>query len=89
MSTALSLVGYEHELDAAMKYVFGDSFVCPNMDFAKKVTYDQGVMKKSVTFDGDSFNPGGTLTGGRCMDIGTVWTVCCLRGDGVQLQHLF
>ena len=48
-----------------MKFVFGDSFVCPNMDNAKKVTYDQGVMKKSVTYDGDSFNPGGTLTGGK------------------------
>ena len=65
VNTALSLVGYENELDAAMKFVFGDSFVCPSMDCAKKVTYDQGIMKKSVTFDGDSFNPGGTLTGGK------------------------
>lgn len=65
MRTALSLVGYENELDSAMKFVFGDSFVCPNMDHAKRVTYEQGIMKKSVTYDGDSFNPGGTLTGGK------------------------
>ena len=64
VSTALSLVGYDGQLDAAMKYVFGDAFVCPNMDHAKKVTYDNAIMKKSVTYDGDSFNPAGTLTGG-------------------------
>ena len=48
-----------------MKFVFGDSFVCPSMDHAKRVTYEHGIMKKSVTYDGDSFNPGGTLTGGK------------------------
>ncbi len=81
--TALSLVGYERHLDAAMKFVFGDSFVCPNMESAKKVTYDHSIMKKSVTFDGDSFNPGGTLTGGK--HLGTqarhLTLQCCNRKE--------
>ncbi len=35
--TALSLVGYESDVEAAMKFVFGSSFVCSNMETAKKV----------------------------------------------------
>ncbi|OWK57274.1 Structural maintenance of chromosomes protein 2 [Lonchura striata] len=33
---ALSLIGYESELQKAMEYVFGTTFVCNNMDSAKK-----------------------------------------------------
>ena len=63
--TALSLVGYKSELQAAMEFVFGNSFVCTDMDVAKKVTFDEQVNKKSVTLAGDSFDPAGTLTGGH------------------------
>ncbi|GAB1610309.1 structural maintenance of chromosomes protein 2-like [Argonauta hians] len=62
--TALSLVGYERHLTAAMEYVFGSSFVCKDMGVAKTVTFHEAIMKRSVTLDGDSFNPAGTLTGG-------------------------
>ena len=37
MYLALSLVGYDEEIKAAMAYVFGTTFVCDNMDNAKKV----------------------------------------------------
>jgi len=63
--TALSLIGYESDLRAAMEFVFGNAFVCKDMNTAKKVTFDERVMKKSVTLDGDSFDPAGTLTGGQ------------------------
>ncbi|CAI9728869.1 maintenance of chromosomes 2-like [Octopus vulgaris] len=62
--TALSLIGYEKELSAAMEYVFGTSFVCKDMGVAKTVTFHEAIMKRSVTLDGESFNPAGTLTGG-------------------------
>ena len=65
VQTALSLVGYKSELKPAMEYVFGNSFVCNDMDSANKVTFDERVKKKSVTLDGDSFDPAGTLTGGK------------------------
>jgi structural maintenance of chromosome 2 len=45
--------------------VFGSAFVCNDMNTAKKVTFDDRIMKKSVTLEGDSFDPAGTLTGGR------------------------
>lgn len=64
VNTALSLIGYEKDLKAAMEFVFGSVFVCSDMNSAKKVTFDDKIMKKSVTMEGDSFDPAGTLTGG-------------------------
>uniref|UniRef100_A0A7M4FCE5 Structural maintenance of chromosomes protein 2 n=1 Tax=Crocodylus porosus TaxID=8502 RepID=A0A7M4FCE5_CROPO len=61
---ALSLVGYESELQKAMEYVFGTTLVCDNMDNAKKVTFDKKIMKRTVTLGGDTFDPQGTLSGG-------------------------
>lgn len=62
--TALSLVGYEDELDPAMKFVFGSSFVCNNLEVARQVTFHNQIKRKTVTLDGDSVDPQGTLTGG-------------------------
>ncbi|NXB39724.1 SMC2 protein, partial [Eulacestoma nigropectus] len=61
---ALSLIVYESELQKAMEYVFGTTLVCNNMDNAKKVTFDKRIMTRSVTLDGDVFDPQGTLHGG-------------------------
>jgi structural maintenance of chromosome 2 len=61
---ALSLVGYDGELQAAMAYVFGSSFVCDSMENAKKVTFDKNILTRSVTLAGEVFDPSGTLTGG-------------------------
>ncbi|NXJ25128.1 SMC2 protein, partial [Dicrurus megarhynchus] len=61
---ALSLIVYECELQKAMEYVFGTTLVCNNMDNAKKVTFDKRIMTRSVTLDGDVFDPQGTLHGG-------------------------
>ncbi|XP_048126588.1 LOW QUALITY PROTEIN: structural maintenance of chromosomes protein 2-like [Alosa alosa] len=62
--TALSLVGYESELQKAMEYVFGTTLVCDTLDNAKKVAFDKRVTTKTVTLGGDVFDPQGTLTGG-------------------------
>ncbi|NXQ52591.1 SMC2 protein, partial [Anthoscopus minutus] len=63
---AISLIMYEPELQKAMEYVFGTTLVCNNMDNAKKVTFDKRIMTRSVTLDGDVFDPQGTLHGGNC-----------------------
>ncbi|XP_072173354.1 structural maintenance of chromosomes protein 2-like [Diadema setosum] len=62
--TALTLVGYEKDVQAAMEFVFGASFVCNDMTHAKKVTFDPKVRSRTVTLAGDTFDPSGTLTGG-------------------------
>lgn len=48
-----------------MEWVFGGSFICKDMDTAKRVTFDQHILKKSVTLEGDVFDPAGTLSGGN------------------------
>lgn len=61
---ALSLVGYDHEVSAAMEYVFGNTLVCEDAETAKRVTFDPNVRMRSITFQGDAYDPSGTLSGG-------------------------
>ncbi|KAK2759474.1 Structural maintenance of chromosomes protein 2 [Arachnomyces sp. PD_36] len=61
---ALSLIGYDDEVSAAMDYVFGTTLICEDADTAKKVTFDPSVRMKSVTLEGDVYDPSGTLSGG-------------------------
>ncbi|EMD35993.1 hypothetical protein CERSUDRAFT_156737 [Gelatoporia subvermispora B] len=62
---ALSLVGYEQEVANAMAFVFGDTLVCDDAETAKLVTFSREVGgARSVTLDGDVYDPSGTLSGG-------------------------
>jgi structural maintenance of chromosome 2 len=61
---ALSLIGYDEEVTAAMEYVFGSTLICEDAETAKRVTFDPSVRMKSVTLEGDVYDPAGTLSGG-------------------------
>ncbi|GAB1191269.1 hypothetical protein APSETT444_000441 [Aspergillus pseudonomiae] len=61
---ALSLIGYDEEVTSAMNYVFGNTLICNDAETAKRVTFDPSVRIKSVTLDGDVYDPSGTLSGG-------------------------
>jgi structural maintenance of chromosome 2 len=61
---ALSLIGYDEEVTAAMNYVFGNTLIANDAETAKRVTFDPSVRIKSVTLDGDVYDPSGTLSGG-------------------------
>ncbi|KAB2020157.1 hypothetical protein ES319_D07G048500v1 [Gossypium barbadense] len=61
---ALSLVGYDEELESAMEYVFGATFVYKTTDAAKEVAFNREIRTPSVTLEGDIFQPSGLLTGG-------------------------
>ncbi|CAA0834568.1 Structural maintenance of chromosomes protein 2-1 [Striga hermonthica] len=61
---ALSLVGYDQELQSAMEYVFGSTFVCRTRDAAREVTFNRETGTPSVSLEGDIFQPSGLLTGG-------------------------
>ena len=61
---ALSLVGYEEDVSTAMDYVFGNTLICADAATAKRVTFDPAVRMKSITLEGDSYDPSGTLSGG-------------------------
>ncbi|KAH8105378.1 condensin complex subunit SMC2 [Cristinia sonorae] len=65
VNLALSLVGYPNEVSNAMAYVFGDTLICDDAESAKLVTFSPQVGGvKSVTLEGDVYDPSGTLSGG-------------------------
>lgn len=61
---ALNLIGYDEEVFAAMEWIFGSTFICEDAQTAKDVTFNKSIGIKSVTLDGDVYDPHGTLSGG-------------------------
>lgn len=61
---ALEIIGFEGDVQNAMRYVFGNCLVCDTPDTAKKVTFHPNVRTRTVTKDGDVYDPSGTITGG-------------------------
>lgn len=76
---ALSFVGYDHEVSNAIEHVFGRTLICPNMDAAKRVTFDDRVRARTVTLEGDIYDPSGTASGGSSTRKGG--SVLSLLGD--------
>lgn len=84
---ALSLIGYDDEVAAAMDFVFGTTLICQDAETAKKVTFDPSVRLKSVTLDGDVYDPSGTLSGGSSPNTsGVLLTLQKLSEVTQQLQ---
>jgi structural maintenance of chromosome 2 len=69
---AKDLIKYSAEMEPAMAFVFGNTLVCRDLETAKTVTFDRKIKTKSVTLQGDSFDPAGTLTGGSAPKSGSV-----------------
>lgn len=61
---ALNLIGYEDEVAKAMEFIFGTSLICRDAETAKKVTFHPKVRARSITLQGDIYDPEGTLSGG-------------------------
>ena len=47
-----------------MDYVFGSTLICEDAETAKQVTFNPAVRMKTVTLEGDVYDPSGTLSGG-------------------------
>lgn len=61
---ALDLIEYDPSVEKVMRFLFGRTLICRNIEVAKKVTYHPRVMCRSVTLEGDIVDPQGTLSGG-------------------------
>ena len=84
---ALSLIGYEDEVLKAMEYVFGSTLICEDAETAKRVTFDPSVRLKSVTLEGDVYDPSGTLSGGSSPNSsGVLVTLQKLNGLNKELK---
>ncbi|KAK2575757.1 hypothetical protein KPH14_003647 [Odynerus spinipes] len=61
---ALSLIDFPDEARSVMTWIFGNIFICKDMETAKKLAFHKSIMTKCVTIEGDIFDPAGALTGG-------------------------
>ncbi|KAK5110403.1 hypothetical protein LTR85_001267 [Meristemomyces frigidus] len=88
VNLALTLIGYEHEVEKAMEFVFGNTLVAADATTAKKVTFDPSVRLKSVTLEGDVYDPSGTLSGGSAAQgSGVLLTLQKLNAITQELEH--
>lgn len=69
---ALELVGFEEEVRQAMEFTFGNIIICNNSDVARDIAFDKKVLNKTVTLDGDSYDPSGVMTGGSRKQLGSL-----------------
>mmetsp|Transcript_798 Transcript_798/g.2239 ORF Transcript_798/g.2239 Transcript_798/m.2239 type:complete len:1225 (-) Transcript_798:393-4067(-) len=69
---ALEIIGFQKQVESAMKYVFGGYLVCDTPETAKQVTFHPNVRVRSVTKDGDLYDPAGTITGGSAPKGGNI-----------------
>ncbi|MCH0629882.1 chromosome segregation protein SMC [Kocuria palustris] len=61
---ALNLIQYKGEYRKAMEYVFGTTFICADPATAKAITFDPKIRARSITLEGDVYDPEGNLSGG-------------------------
>lgn len=61
---ALNLIDFENDLAKAMAYIFGTTFICQDPQTAKAVTFNPKIRARSITVDGDVYDPEGNLSGG-------------------------
>lgn len=61
---ALNLIQFEDQLYRAMEYVFGTTFIVRDPEAAKTITFDPKIRSRSITLDGDIYDPEGNLSGG-------------------------
>lgn len=61
---ALALVQSAREVAPAMRHVFGGTLVCDDAAAATAAAFDPAVATRTVTVEGDVYEPSGTLTGG-------------------------
>jgi len=60
---ALLLISADREVAPAMEHAFGSTLICADAETAKKITFGN-VKARSVTLDGDVYDPSGILQGG-------------------------
>ncbi|KAL3940261.1 MAG: hypothetical protein SGARI_001047, partial [Bacillariaceae sp.] len=72
---AIELVGFDEEVRAAMEYVFGASIVVDNGKAANVIC--DTTKTRTVTLDGDVYDPSGTISGGSKSNLGSTLSELC------------
>ena len=61
---AVDILTFAESVTPAMQLVFGGHFVCSTREIASRVCFDNSVRAKTISPDGDSYDPSGRLAGG-------------------------
>lgn len=61
---ALNLIEFGSDVSKAMQFIFGTALICDTAETAKKITFHPEIRTKSITLEGDVYDPEGTLSGG-------------------------
>lgn len=69
---AIELVSFDASVAKAMQHVFGSTIICSSPDVAKAVAFDKDVKVKTITLDGDVYDPSGTMSGGSSSNLGAI-----------------
>lgn len=66
---AIELIGFDEEVRAAMEHVFGSAIVVDNARAANQIC--DSTKTRTITLQGDVYDPSGTITGGSSNNFGT------------------
>ena len=69
---ALELIQYDEEVKKVMEYVFGNTIICDTPALAQEIAFHPHIRTKTVTLEGDNYDPSGTLTGGSNSNSGVL-----------------
>lgn len=69
---ALELVGFDEDVRKAMEYIFGNAIVCETPEVAKQIAFNNKIRNKTISLDGDLFDPAGTMSGGAKSQLGSL-----------------
>eukprot|EP01132_Coremiostelium_polycephalum_P001504 gene1504-1896_t len=61
---ALDCIEYDKSIQNAMNYVFGTTLIAKEKKYAQLVAFDKNIKTKTISLEGDEYNPMGSLTGG-------------------------
>ncbi|CAH6718541.1 structural maintenance of chromosomes protein 2 [[Candida] jaroonii] len=82
---AINLIDYDNDLSKAMEYIFGSTFICDSPDVAKAVTFDPKIRSRSITLEGDIYDPEGNLAGGSRRNTSSL-LITMQKFNKIQLQ---
>lgn len=71
---ALELIGYDDEVTRAMQHVFGQAIICNSSAVAEAIAFDNNIRCRTITLEGDTYDPSGTISGGSRNQIGALLT---------------
>jgi len=61
---AIDALNFEESVRPAIEFVFSGAFLCTSRQIAEKVCFHPEIRSRTVTIEGDSFDPYGAISGG-------------------------